>query len=84
MKKKKEYEEEVAEVEEVVDEKVTKKEKIKAAAEKRKLARKKDKIARWGGIILLGLVVLTGFCLWVLGEIKQESTLINEQTTIVR
>lgn len=69
MKKNKKELEEVEEIEEVeVDEKELKKERIKAAAEKRRAARKKDKVARWGGIILLGLIMFVGFLLWVSGE----------------
>lgn len=86
MKNKRERPEEVeVEGEEVeVDEKKLKKEKIKAAAERRRQSRKKDKVARWGGMILLGLIMLTGFCLWVLGEIRQEDQAVREQTIIVR
>ncbi|KKU46183.1 MAG: hypothetical protein UX62_C0017G0003 [Microgenomates group bacterium GW2011_GWA2_46_7] len=56
-----------------LSEKELKNEKRKAAVEKRRNARKKDKIARWGGLILLGLVMFAGFLLWVSGEIKQEA-----------
>ncbi|MFH1244663.1 MAG: hypothetical protein V1487_03815 [bacterium] len=53
-------------------EKEQKKIKRQEAVERRRNARKKDKIARWGGLILLGLVMFTGFLLWVSGEMKQE------------
>lgn len=54
-------------------EKEQKKLKQKESVQKRKNAIKKDKVARWGGLILLGLVMFAGFLLWVSGEIKQES-----------
>lgn len=61
--------EEVEEIEEEeMDEKKLKRERIKAAAEKRRTAKKKDKVARWGGVILLGLIMFVGFLLWVSGE----------------
>lgn len=70
MKRNRKEREEVEETEEVeVDEKELKKERAKLQAEKRRAARKKDKIARWGGLILLGLVMFVGFLLWVSGEL---------------
>lgn len=72
-RKKEEIEEIDEEQEEELSEKELKKLKQKEIVEKRKNAKKKDKIARWGGIILLGLVMLVGFLLWVSGEMKQDS-----------
>ena len=73
MKKRKEEVEEVEEVEEESEEAV-KKEKRKEGVEKRKNAKKKDKIARWGGLILFGLILFVGFLLWVFGEMSQDPT----------
>lgn len=72
--RKKRDEEEIEEVEEVeLSEKELKKLKQKESAEKRKSARKKDKVARWGGIILLGLIMFVGFLLLVFGEMTSEA-----------
>lgn len=72
--RKKRDEEEIEEVEEVeLSEKELKKLKQKESAEKRKSARKKDKVARWGGIILLGLIMFVGFLLLVFGEMTNEA-----------
>jgi len=69
--KDRELAEEAAEQEETeLSEKEQKKLKQKETAEKRKSAKKKDKVARWGGLILLGLVMFIGFLLWVSGEIN--------------
>lgn len=57
-------------VEEEVDEKVEAKAKRKEGVERRKIAKKKDKIARWSGFILLLVVVMLGFLLWIAGEIR--------------
>jgi len=38
--------------------------------EKRRKARQKDKVARFAGIILLGMVLIIGFLLWVSGEMR--------------
>lgn len=76
MRKKKEEIEEVDEEQvEELSEKEQKKLKQKQSVEKRKNARKKDKVARWGGIILLGLIMFVGFLLWVSGEIKNDPIL---------
>lgn len=76
MKRRKEEIEEVEEVEEVeLSEKEQKKLKLKESAEKRKNAKRKDKVARWGGVILLGLVMFIGFLLWVSGEMKNDAIL---------
>lgn len=56
------------------DEREMKKEKRQESVAKRKSAKKRDKIARWGGIILLGLIMFVGFLLWVAGEIKIDPT----------
>jgi len=61
---------EVEEVEEV-DQKILKQ---KESREKRRTAKQKDKVARWGGIILLGLIMFVGFLLWISGEMKQDPT----------
>lgn len=76
--------EEIDETEETseLSEKELKKLKQKESVEKRKNAKKKDKIARWGGLILLGLIMFIGFLLWVSGEMKQEVTGVG--TVIVR
>ena len=57
------------EVEEL-SEKELKKLKQQESVEKRKNAKRKDKVARWGGLILLGLMMFVGFLLWVSGEMK--------------
>lgn len=59
---------------EELSEKELKKIKNKESADKRKTAKKKDRVARWGGIILLGLVMFVGFLLWVSGEMKDANT----------
>lgn len=81
MRRRKDREEEVEEIEEVeeLSEKEQKKLKQKEAAEKRKNAKRKDKVARWGGIILLGLMMFVGFLLWVAGEMKQEIKPLNQR-----
>ena len=75
MRKKREKSPEIDEVEEVeeLSEKEVKKLKQKEIIEKRKNAKKKDKIARWGGLILLGLIMFVGFLLLVSGEMKSET-----------
>ncbi len=55
-----------------LSEKEQKKLKQKKLVDKRKNERRKDKVARWGGVILLGLVMFVGFLLWVSGEMKRE------------
>lgn len=84
MRKKRDKNEEVEEVEEVeeLSEKEAKKLKQKESAEKRKNAKKRDKVARWGGIILFGLVMFVGFLLLVSGEIKNESKNINAEPVV--
>lgn len=77
MRRKKDVTEEIEEIEEEeveLSEKEQKKKKQKEGAEKRKNAKKKDKVARWGGLILLGLVMFVGFLLWVSGEMKVEQS----------
>ena len=64
----------VQDEEEELSEKEIKKKKQKEAIEKRKNAKRKDKVARWGGLILLGLIMFFGFLLWVFGEMKQDPT----------
>lgn len=78
-RKKVEEVEEIDETEEVeeLSEKELKKKKQKESVEKRKNAKRKDKVARWGGLILLGLIMFSGFLLWVFGEMSQEN---NTQT----
>ena len=49
-----------------------KKQERQASALKRQKARQKDKVARFAGIILLGMMLLIGFLLWVAGEMGQE------------
>ena len=61
---------EVEEVEEV-DQKILKQ---KESREKRRTAKQKDKVARWGGLILPGLIMFVGFLMWVSGEMKQDPT----------
>lgn len=78
MRKRKDQAEEVEEIEEAeedeeLDEKTLKKKKREEAAEKRKQARKKDKVARWSGTIMLLLVMAIGFLLWISGQITQLS-----------
>ncbi len=74
--------EEVEEIEQSeLSEKEQKKLKHKEAIEKRKNAKRKDKVARWGGIILLGLIMFVGFLLWVSGEMREERSSINQRNT---
>ena len=68
---------------EELSEKEKKKLKQKEAVEKRKNAKRKDKVARWGGVILLGLIMFIGFLLWVSGEMNSESERVPS-TLIVR
>lgn len=83
MRKKREVAEELDEVEEVeLSDKELKKQKQKESAEKRKSARKKDKVARWGGIILLGLMMFVGFLLLVFGEMTNEVPRPNRELNI--
>jgi len=75
MRKKKDEVIETEELEEVeLTEKELKKQKQKENVEKRKNAKKKDKVARWGGIILLGLIMFVGFLLLVFGEMSAENS----------
>jgi cytoskeletal protein RodZ len=60
-----------------------KKQERQASAEKRKKARQKDKVARFAGIILLGMILLVGFLLWVAGEMQQERTTSTPQRMMV-
>lgn len=80
MRRRRSRDEEVEEVEmvEELSEKEQKKLKQKEAVEKRKNAKRKDKVARWGGIILLGLMMFVGFLLWVAGEMKTENKPLNQ------
>lgn len=81
MKNKKEAIEEVVEVEEEeLSPKELKKIERKNKAEKRKKAKQKDKVARFAGIIMLGMILLTGFLLWVAGEMKQDPKSIPQPT----
>jgi uncharacterized membrane protein len=73
MKRQKDEIEEVEEVEERSAEEL-KKERRKEGMEKRKNAKKRDKVARWGGLILFGLIVFVGFLMWVFGEMSLENT----------
>lgn len=57
-------------IEEEVDEKTESKAKRKEGVERRKTAKKKDKIARWSGFILLLVVITMGFLMWIAGEIQ--------------
>lgn len=67
--KKKEIDEDKI-IEDEVDQKVEAKAKRKEGVERRKSAKKKDKIARWSGFILLLVVVTFGFLLWIAGEMR--------------
>lgn len=73
MRKKPEAEEIQDEESPELSEKELKKQKRNEAVEKRRNAKKRDKVARWGGIILLGLMMFVGFLLWVAGEMGQEN-----------
>ena len=68
MKKRDKEEDQI--VEEEVGEKAEAKAKRKEGVERRKTAKKKDKIARWSGFILLLVVVTLGFLLWIAGEMR--------------
>lgn len=73
MQKRSNKTQEIEEVEELeLSEKELKKLRQREGAEKRKNAKRKDKVARWGGLILLGLMMFVGFLLWVSGEMKQD------------
>lgn len=60
------------ELEEIVGEEEGAKAELKAkrkeAVERRRGQKKRDKIARWSGFILLLGVMMLGFLLWVAGE----------------
>lgn len=68
MKKREIEEEQVEQVE--VDGKIDAKAKRKEGVERRRGAKKKDKIARWSGFILLFVVITLGFLLWIAGEMR--------------
>lgn len=68
MKRKDKEEDQI--IEEEVDEKTESKAKRKEGVERRKTAKKKDKIARWSGFILLLVVITMGFLMWIAGEIQ--------------
>lgn len=72
MRRRKRDDKEMDEVEDQaqLSEKEQKKLKQKESVEKRKNSKKKDKVARWGGLILLGLIMFVGFLLWVSGEMN--------------
>ncbi|MFZ2199799.1 MAG: hypothetical protein WAV40_03350 [Microgenomates group bacterium] len=83
MRKKRDIDEEIEaapEGEAELSEKDQKKKRRADAVEKRKNAKKKDKVARWGGLILLGLIMFIGFLLWVSGEMKQDIKPLNNYT----
>jgi hypothetical protein len=82
MRSKRDRDREIEEVEEVeeLSEKQQKKLKHKEATQKRKDAKRKDKVARWGGIILLGLMMFIGFLLWVAGEMRGDNKSLNQNT----
>jgi hypothetical protein len=66
---------------EALSEKELKKLKQKESSEKRKNAKKRDKVARWGGLILLGLIMFIGFLLWVSGEMRSDPPLSRQGGT---
>jgi uncharacterized membrane protein len=68
MKRKDKEEDQI--IEEEADEKTESKAKRKEGVERRKTAKKKDKIARWSGFILLLVVITMGFLMWIAGEIQ--------------
>jgi len=68
MKKRDKEEDQI--LEEEVDEKAEAKAKRKEGVERRRSVKKKDKIARWSGFILLFVVVTVGFLLWIAGEMR--------------
>jgi len=74
VRRRKEISRQVRDDGEELSEKELKKQKRQEAVEKRRNARKKDKVTRWGGLILLGLVMFAGFLLWVSGEMKSDPT----------
>ncbi len=73
--------------EDEVDEKELKKEKRQEKLERRKKAKQKDVVARWSGLILLGLILILSFILWVAGEVENGSqsggSPVREQTPFV-
>lgn len=70
--KQKYTEEEIVKEERALSPRELKKKERLESAEKRRKARQKDKVARFAGAILLGMILLLGFLLWVAGEIKTE------------
>ncbi len=56
-----------------VDEKELKKEQRQEKLARRKKAKQKDTVARWSGLILLGLILILSFILWVAGEVENGS-----------
>jgi cytoskeletal protein RodZ len=69
MRRKRDLDEEIIEVDkEEKDEVEEKKARRREGVEKRKSQKKRDRITRWSGFILLLLIVLVGFLLWVVGE----------------
>jgi uncharacterized membrane protein len=57
-----------------------KKQEREASAAKRRKARQKDKVARFSGIILLGMILFIGFLLWVAGEMRTEVPSLSQPT----
>lgn len=78
-----EFEEDVETGEEELSPKELKKKQHNASVQKRKEARRRDKVARWGGVILLGLMMFVGFLLWVAGEMQQEEQATVQTGTII-
>lgn len=69
MTRKREIDEEINQVDKQEELEVDpKKARRREGVEKRKFQKKKDRIARWSGFILLLLIVLIGFLMWVVGE----------------
>ncbi len=56
-----------------VDERELKKEQRQEKLARRKKAKQKDTVARWSGLILLGLILILSFILWVAGEVENGS-----------
>jgi len=55
-------------------EKEEKKKKRRDSVEKRKNLKKKDKQARWSGLIMLVIILMLGFFLWISGEIGRNES----------
>lgn len=82
MKRQKDEVVEEGESESEISPKERKKRDHQAGVEKRRKARNRDKVARWGGLILLGLMMFVGFLLWVGSEIRGEDAQLSRPASV--